>query len=174
MQAGVDKTSLYIISSKQIYIKQIFSYYPACKHIAQKVKHIFSPSHKYTIKSIQLFVHTQKSEQHLRERFAEKSSISTNETEPSKAAISVSESSVAPLRPQNRPTPCATKGSLYDFDTAVCRFRPSPARKPSPRWRARPARRRSSSTPLARHTSRPQPRNRGKTGGRSRSISDRR
>lgn len=168
------KTSLYIISSRQIYIKQIVSYYPACKHIAQQIKHIFPPSHKYIIMYIQLFVHTQKPEQHPRERFAGKSSVSTNETEPSTAAASVSESSVAPLRPRNRPTPCTAKGSLYDFDAAACRFRPSPARQPSPRWRARPARRRSSSTPSAHRTSRPQPRNRGKTGGRSRSISDRR
>jgi len=58
-------------------------------------------------------MHTQKSEQHPRELFAEKSSISTNETEPSRAAASVSESSVAPLRPRNRPTPCVAKGSLY-------------------------------------------------------------
>ena len=174
MQAGANKKSLYIISSKQIYIKQIVSYHPARKHIGKQAKTIFLLSHKYKNTSTPFFVHTQKSEQHPREPFAEKSSVSTNETEPSKAAASVSESSVAPLRPRNRPTPCAAKGSLYDFDIAVCRFRPSPARKPSPRWRARPARRRSSSTPLARHTSRPQPRNRGKTGGRSRSISDRR
>ncbi len=155
-------------------MKQIPPSYTAYIYKGQQIKPIFLLSHKYTNTSTPFFVHTQKSEQHPRERFAEKSSISTNETEPSRAAISVSESSVAPLRPRNRPTPCATKGPLYDFDTAVCRFRPSPARKPSPRWRARPARRRSSSTPLARHTSRPQPRNRGKTGGRSRSISDRR
>lgn len=165
---------MYIIPSKQIYIKQIPPSYTAYIYTGKQIKPIFLPSHKYTIKPIQLFVHTQKSEQHPREPFAEKSSVSTNETEPSIAAASVSESSVAPLRPRNRPTPCAAKGSLYDFDTAVYRFRPSPARKPSPRWRARPARRRSSSTPLARHTSRPQPHNRGKTGGRSRSISDRR
>ena len=155
-------------------MKQIPTSYPAYIYTGQKIKPIFLLSYKHTSTSTPPFVHTQKPGQHPRERFAEKSSISTNETEPSKAAISVSESSVAPLRPRNRPTPCAAKGSLYDFDTAVCRFRPSPARKPSPRWRARPARRRSSSTPLARHTSRPQPRNRGKTGGRSRSISDRR
>ena len=165
---------MYIIPSRQIYIKQIPPSYTAYIYTGKQIKHIFLLSHNNIIISTQLFVHTQKSEQHLRERFAEKSSISTNETEPSKAAASVSESSVAPLRPRNRPTPCATKGSLYDFDTAVCRFRPSPARKPSPQWRGRPARRRSSSTPSARHTSRPQPRSRGKTGGRSRSISDRR
>ena len=165
---------MYIIPSKQIYIKQIPPSYTAYIYTGKQTEPIFLPSYKHTIKPIQLFVHTQKSEQHPRERFAGKSSVSTNETEPSTAAASVSESSVAPLRPRNRPTPCAAKGSLYDFDTAVCRFRPSPARKPSPRWRARPARRRSSSTPSARHTSRPQPRNRGKTGGRSRSISDRR
>lgn len=165
---------MYIIPSKQIYMKQIPPSYPAYTYTGEQIKPILLLSHKHTNKPIPFFVHTQKPEQHPRERFAEKSSISTNETEPSKAAISVSESSVAPLRPRNRPTPCAAKGSLYDFDTAVCRFRPSPARKPSPRWRARPARRRSSSTPLAHRTSRPQPRNRGKTGGRSRSISDRR
>lgn len=155
-------------------MKHITLPYPAYIYIVQQIKTISPLSHKYTNTYTPFFVHTQKLEQHLRERFAEKSSVSTNETEPSKAAASVSESSVAPLQPRNRPTPCATKGSLYDFDTAVCRFRPSPARKPSPRWRARPARRRSSSTPLAHHTSRPQPCNRGKTGGRSRSISDRR
>ena len=165
---------MYIIPSKQIYMKQIPPSYPAYIYTVQQIKPIFLLSYKYINTSTPLFVHTQKPEQHPRERFAEKSSISTNETEPSRAAASVSESSVAPLRPRNRPTPCATKGSLYDFDTAVCRFRPSPARKPSSRWRGRPARRRSSSTSLARHTSRPQPRNRGKTGGRSRSISDRR
>ena len=165
---------MYIIPSKQIYIKQIPPSYTAYIYTGKQIKPIFLLSHKYIIKLIQLFVHTQKSEQHPREPFAEKSSVSTNETEPSTAAASVSESSVAPLRPRNRPTPCAAKGSLYDLDTAVCRFRPSPARKPSPRWRARPAQRRSSSTPLAHRTSRPQPRNRGKTGGRSRSISDRR
>lgn len=171
MQAGVDKTNLYTISSKQIYIKKIVSYYPAYTYIEQQIKHIFLLSHKYIITHTQLFVRTRKQEQHPREPFAEKSSVSTNETEPSTAAASVSESSVAPFRPRNRPTPCAAKGSLYDFDIAVCRFRPSPARQPSPRWRGRPARRRSSSTPSARHTSRPQPRNRGKTGGRSRSTS---
>ena len=165
---------MYIIPSKQIYIKQIPTSYTAYIYTGKQIKPIFLLSHKHTNTSIPFFVHTQKSEQHPRERFAEKSSISTNETEPSRTAASVSESSVAPLRPRNRPTPCATKGSLYDFDTAVCRFRPSPARKPSPRWRARPAQRRSSSTPLAHRTSRPQPRNRGKTGGRSRSTSDRR
>lgn len=165
---------MYITPSKQIYMKKIPLFYPAYIYTGQQIKPIFLLSHKHTNTSTPFFVHTQESEQHLRERFAEKSSVFTNETEPSRAAASVSESSVAPLRPRNRPTPCATKGSLYDFDTAVCRFRPSPARKPSPRWRARPARRRSSSTPLAHRTSRPQPRNRGKTGGRSRSISDRR
>ena len=165
---------MYIIPSKQVYMKQIPTSYPAYIYTVQQIKPIFLLSYKHINTSTPLFVHTQKPEQHPRERFAEKSSISTNETEPSTAAASVSESSVAPLRPRNRPTPCATKGSLYDFDTAVCRFRPSPARKPSPRWRARPARRRSSSTPSAHRTSRPQPRNRGKTGGRSRSISDRR
>ena len=162
---------MHIIPSKQIYMKQISPSYPAYIYTGQQIKPISLLSYKYINTSTILFVHTQKPEQHPRERFAEKSSVSTNETEPSKAAASVSESSVAPLRPRNRPTPCVTKGSLYDFDTAVCRFRPSPARKPSPRWRARPAQRRSSSTPLARHTSRPQPRNRGKTGGRSRSTS---
>lgn len=167
----MDKTSLYIISSKQIYIKQIVSYCRVRKHIAQQIKHIFLLSHTYTITPIQLFVRTQKSEQHPREPFAEKSSVSTNETEPSKAAASVSESSVVPLRPRNRPAPCAAKGSLYDFNAVPYRFRPSPARQPSPRWRARPAQRRSSSTPSARRTSRPQPRNRGKIGGRSRSTS---
>ena len=165
---------MYIIPSKQVYMKQIPTSYPAYIYTGKQIKPIFLPSYKYINTSTPLFVHTQKPGQHPRERFAGKSSVSTNETEPSRAAASVSESSVAPLRPRNRPTPCATKGSLYDFDTAVCRFRPSPARKPSPRWRARPARRRSSSTPLAHHTARPQPRNRGKTGGRSRSISDRR
>ena len=165
---------MHIIPSKQIYMKQISPSYPAYIYTGQQIKPISLLSYKYINTSTILFVHTQKPEQHPRERFAEKSSVSTNETEPSKAAASVSESSVAPLRPRNRPTPCAAKGSLYDFDTAVCRFRPSPARKPSPRWRARPAQRRSSSTPLAHRTSRPQPRNRGKTGGRSRSISDRR
>ena len=165
------KTSLYIISSKQIYIKQIVSYHPVCKHIGKQIKTIFLLSHKHTNTSTPFFVHTQKSEQHPREPFAEKSSVSTNETEPSTAAASVSESSVAPLRPRNRPAPCAAKGSLYDFDAAAYRFRPSPARQPSPRWRAMPARRRSSLTPSARHTSRPQPRNRGKTGERSRSTS---
>ena len=165
---------MYIIPSKQVYMKQIPTSYPAYIYTGKQIKPIFLPSYKYINTSTPLFVHTQKPGQHPRERFAGKSSVSTNETEPSRAAASVSESSVAPLRPRNRPTPCVTKGSLYDFDTAVCRFRPSPARKPSPRWRARPARRRSSSTPLAHHTSRPQPRNRGKTGGRSRSISDRR
>ena len=165
---------MYIIPSKQIYIKQIPPSYTAYIYTGKQIKPIFLLSYKYINIFTPLFVHTQKSEQHPREPFAEKSSVFTNETEPSTAAASVSESSVAPLRPRNRPTPCAAKGSLYDFDTAVCRFRPSPARKPSPRWRARPAQRRSSSTPLARHTSRPQPRNRGKTGGRSRSISDRR
>ena len=165
---------MYIIPSKQIYMKQIPTSYPAYIYAGKQIKPIFLLSYKYINTSTPLFVHTQKPEQHPRESFAGKSSVSTNETEPSRAAASVSESSVAPLRPRNRPTSCATKGSLYDFDTAVCRFRPSPARKPSPRWRARPARRRSSSTPLAHRTSRPQPRNRGKTGGRSRSISDRR
>ena len=165
---------MYITPSKQIYMKQIPPSYPAYIYTVQQIKPIFLLSYKYINTSTPLFVHTQKPEQHPRERFAEKSSISTNETEPSTAAASVSESSVAPLRPRNRPAPCAAKGSLYDFDTAVYRFRPSPARKPSPRWRARPVRRRSSSTPSARHTSRPQSRNRGKTGGRSRSISDRR
>ena len=165
---------MYIIPSKQVYMKQIPTSYPAYIYTGKQIKPIFLPSYKYINTSTPLFVHTQKPGQHPRERFAGKSSVSTNETEPSRAAASVSESSVAPLRPRNRPTPCATKGSLYDFDTAVCRFRPSPARKPSPRWRARPAQRRSSSTPLAHRTSRPQPRNRGKTGGRSRSISDRR
>ena len=162
---------MYIIPSKQIYIKQIPPSYTAYIYTGKHIKPIFLLSHRHTNTPIPFFVHTQKSEQHPRERFAGKSSVSTNETEPSRAAASVSESSVAPLRPRNRPTSCATKGSLYDFDTAVCRFRPSPARKPSPRWRGRPARRRSSSTPSARHTSRPQPRNRGKTGGRSRSTS---
>ena len=162
---------MYIIPSRQIYIKQIPPSYTAYIYTGKQIKHIFLLSHKYIITPIQFFVHTQKSEQHLRERFAEKSSISTNETEPSTAAASVSESSVAPLRPRNRPAPCAAKGSLYDFDTAVYRFRPSPARKPSPRWRARPARRRSSSTPSAHRTFQPQPRNRGKTGGRSCSTS---
>ena len=165
---------MYIIPSKQVYMKQIPTSYPAYIYTGKQIKPIFLPSYKYINTSTPLFVHTQKPGQHPRERFAGKSSVSTNETEPSRAAASVSESSVAPLRPRNRPTPCAAKGSLYDFDTAVCRFRPSPARKPSPRWRARPAQRRSSSTPLAHRTSRPQPRNRGKTGGRSRSISDRR
>lgn len=165
---------MYIIPSKQIYMKHITPPYSAYIHMIQQIKTVFLLSHKQINTFTPLFVHTQKSGQHPRERFTEKSSVSTNETEPSKAAISVSESSVAPLRPRNRPTPCVAKGSLYDFDTAVCRFRPSPARKPSPRWRARPARRRSSSTPLAHRTSRPQPRNRGKTDGRSRSISDRR
>lgn len=165
---------MYIIPSKQIYMEQIHLSYPAHTYIGEQIKPIFLLSHKHIRTSTPFFMHTQKPEQHPRERFAEKNSISTNETEPSRAAASVSESSVAPLRPRNRPTPCATKGSLYDFDTAVCRFRPSPARKPSPRWRARPARRRSSSTPLVHRTSRPQPRNRGKTVGRSRSISDRR
>ena len=152
-------------------MKHITLPYPAYIYIVQQIKTISPLSHKHTNTYTPFFVHTQKSEQHLRERFAGKSSVSTNETEPSKAAASVSESSVAPFRPRNRPTPCAAKGSLYDFDIAVRRFRPSPARQPSSRWRARPARRRSSSTPLARHTSRPQPRNRGKTGGRSRSTS---
>ena len=165
---------MYIIPSKQVYMKQIPTSYPAYIYTGKQIKPIFLPSYKYINTSTPLFVHTQKPGQHPRERFAGKSSVSTNETEPSRAAASVSESSVAPLRPRNRPTPCATKGSLYDFDTAVCRFRPSPARKPSSRWRARPAQRRSSSTPLAHRTSRPQPRNRGKTVGRSRSISDRR
>ena len=110
---------MYIIPSKQIYIKQILPSYTAYIYTGKQIKPIFLLSHKHTIKSIQLFVHTQKSEQHPREPFAEKSSVSTNETEPSRAAASVSESSVAPLRPRNRPTPCATKGSLYDFDTAV-------------------------------------------------------
>ena len=165
---------MYIIHSKQIYMKKIPPSYPAYIYTRQQIKPISLLSYKYINTSTPLFVHTQKLEQHPRERFAGKSSVSTNETEPSRAAASVSESSVAPLRPRNRPTPCVAKGSLYDFDTAVCRFRPSPARKPSPQWRARPAQRRSSSTPLARHTSRPQPRNRGKTDGRSRSISDRR
>ena len=163
---------MYIIPSKQIYMEQIHLSYPAHTYIGEQIKPIFLLSHKHTNTPIPFFVHTQKSEQHPRERFAGKSSVSTNETEPSRAAASVSESSVAPLRPRNRPTPCATKGSLYDFDTAVCRFRPSPARQPSSRWRARSARKRSSSTPSARHTSRPQPRNRGKTGGRSHSTSD--
>ena len=162
---------MYITPSKQIYMKQIPPSYPAYIYTVQQIKPIFLLSYKYINTSTPLFVHTQKPEQHPRERFAEKSSISTNETEPSKAAASVSESSVAPLRPRNRPTPCAAKGSLYDFDAAACRFRPLPARKPSSRWRARPARRRSSSTPSAHRTSRPQPRNRGKTGGRSRSTS---
>ena len=174
MQAGADKISLYIISSKQIYIKQIVSYHPARKHIGKQAKTIFLLSHKRIKTSTPFFVHAQKSEQHPREPFAEKSSVSTNETEPSTAAASVSESSVAPLRPRNRPTPCAAKGSLYDFNAVPYRFRPSPARQPSPRWRVRPARRRSSSTLSAHRTSRPQPRNRGKTGGRSRSTSDRR
>mgnify|MGYP006978666198 CR=1 FL=1 len=152
-------------------MKQIPTSYHVYIYTGQQIKQIFLLSYKYINTSTTLFVHTQKPEQHPRERFAGKSSVSTNETEPSKAAASVSKSSVAPLRPRNKPGPCAAKGSLYDFDAAVCRFRPSPARKPSPQWRARPARRRSSSTPLARHTSRPQPRNRGKTGGRSRSTS---
>jgi len=165
---------MYIILSKQIYIKQIPPSYTAYIYTGKQIKLIFLLSYKYINTSTTLFVHTQNPEQHPREPSAEKSSVSTNETEPSTAAASVSESSVAPFRPRNRPTPCAAKGSLYDFDTAVCRFRPSPARQPSPRWRARPAQRRSSSTPLAHRTSRPQPRNRGKTGGRSRSISDRR
>ena len=110
---------MYIIPSKQIYMKQISPSYPAYIYTVQQIKPIFLLSYKYINTSTPLFVHTQKPEQHPRERFAEKSSISTNETEPSRAAISVSESSVAPLRPRNRPTPCATKGSLYDFDTAV-------------------------------------------------------
>ena len=162
---------MYIIPSKQIYIKQIPTSYTAYIYTGKQIKPIFPLSHKYIITHTQLFVRTQKSEQHPREPFAEKSSVSTNETEPSTAAASVSESSVAPFRPRNKPGPCAAKGSLYDFDTAVCRFRPSPARKPSSRWQARPARRRSSSTPSAHRTSRPQPRNRGKTGGRSCSTS---
>lgn len=165
---------MYIIPSKQIYIKQIPPSYTAYIYTVKQIKPIFLLSYKYINTSTPLFVHTQKPEQHPRKSFAEKSSVSTNETEPSTAAASVSESSVAPLRPRNKPGPCAAKGSLYDFDAAVCRFRPSPARKPSPQWRGRPARRRSSSTPSAHRTSRPQPRNRGKTGGRSRSISDRR
>ena len=162
---------MYIIPSKRIYIKQIPPSYSAYIHMIQQIKTIFLLSHKQINTFTPLFAHTQKSGQHPRERFTEKSSVSTNETEPSTAAASVSESSVAPLRPRNRPTPCVAKGSLYDFDAAACRFRPSPARQPSPRWRARPARRRSSSTPSARHTSRPRPRNRGKTGGRARSTS---
>ena len=108
------KTSLYIISSKRIYMKWIVPHYHACKHIVKQTKIIFLLSYKHTNTSTPFFVHTQKSEQHPREPFAEKSSVSTNETEPSKAAASVSESSVAPLRPRNRPAPCAAKGSLYE------------------------------------------------------------
>ena len=162
---------MYIISSKQIYIKQTPPSYTAYIYIGKQIKPIFLLSYKYINTSTPLFVHTRKQEQHPREPFAEKSSVSTNETEPSTAAASVSESPVAPLRPRNRPTPCTAKGSLYDFDAAACRFRLSPARQPSSRWRARPVRRRSSSTPSARRMSRPQPRNRGKTGERSRSTS---
>ena len=110
---------MYIIHSKQIYMKQIPTSYPAYIYEGKQIKPIFLLSYKYINTSTPLFVHTQKPEQHPRERFAEKSSISTNETEPSRAAASVSESSVAPLRPRNRPRPCAAKGSLYDFDTAV-------------------------------------------------------
>ena len=60
MQAGVDKTSLYIISSKQIYMKYIVSYYRARKHIDQQDKYIFLLSHTYTITSKQPFVRTRK------------------------------------------------------------------------------------------------------------------
>ena len=105
---------MYIIPSKQIYMKQIPPSYPAYIYTGQQIKPIFLLPHKHTSTSTLFFVHTRKSEQHPRERFAGKSSVSTNETEPSKAAISVSESSVAPLRPRNRPTPCAAKGSLYE------------------------------------------------------------
>lgn len=110
---------MYIIPSKQIYIKQILPSYTAYIYTGKQIKTIFLLSHTYTITPIQLFMHAQKSEQYPREPFAEKSSVSTNETEPSTAAASVSESSVAPLRPRNRPTPCTAKGSLYDFDAAV-------------------------------------------------------
>ena len=106
---------MYIISSKQIYMKQISPSYPAYIYTGWQIKPIFLLSYKYINTSTLLFVHTQKPEQHPRERFTEKSSISTNETEPSRAAASVSESSVAPLRPRNRPTPCAAKGSLYEM-----------------------------------------------------------
>ena len=58
MQADVYKTGLYIISSKQIYIKQIVSYYPACTYIEQQIKHIFLLSHTYTLTPKQLFVRT--------------------------------------------------------------------------------------------------------------------
>ena len=105
---------MYIIPSKQIYIKQIPTSYTACIYTGKQIKPIFLLSYKYINTSTPLFVHTQKPEQHPRERFAGKSSVSTNETEPSRAATSVSESSVAPLRPRNRPAPCAAKGSLYE------------------------------------------------------------
>ena len=110
---------MYIILSKQIYIKQIPPSYTAYIYTGKQIKPIFLLSYKYINISTPLFVRTQKPEQHPRERFAGKSSVSTNETEPSTAAASVSESSVAPFRPRNKPGPCAAKGSLYDFDTAV-------------------------------------------------------
>lgn len=100
---------MYIILSKQIYIKQIPPSYTAYIYTGKQIKPIFLLSYKYINISTPLFVRTQKPEQHPRERFAGKSSVSTNETEPSRAAASVSESSVAPLQPQNRPTPCPQK-----------------------------------------------------------------
>ena len=86
---------MYIIPSKQIYMKQIPPSYPVYIYTGKQIKPIFLLSYKYIKTSTPLFVHTQKSEQHPRERFAEKSSVSTNETEPSRAAASVSESSFA-------------------------------------------------------------------------------
>lgn len=51
---------MYIIHSKQIYIKQIPTYYTAYIYTGKQIKPIFLLSHKHTIKPIQLFVRTRK------------------------------------------------------------------------------------------------------------------
>lgn len=51
---------MYIIPSKQIYIKQIPPSYTAYIYTGKQIKPIFLPSHKYTIISTQLFVRTRK------------------------------------------------------------------------------------------------------------------
>ena len=65
--------------------------------------------------------------------------MATNKTEPSTDAVSVIKSSVSPSRPRNRPASYTAKGSLYDSYAAAVWFKPPPARKLSPRWRAGPA-----------------------------------
>lgn len=53
---------MYIIPSKQIYIKQILPSYTAYIYTGKQIKHIFLLSYKYMNISTPLFVHAQKQE----------------------------------------------------------------------------------------------------------------